>query len=123
MLAGANARAVILDFGLSRDLDHNLLDSLSLFGSGAIVGTPAFMAPEQLRGERATVSSDIYAFGVILFHAVTGRLPFEGQTPLAVALRKLQEPPRRLKTVAPHLDRAWDRAVASCLQLEPLARP
>ncbi|MBZ5728608.1 MAG: protein kinase [Acidobacteriia bacterium] len=123
MLAERPARAVILDFGLSRDLERNLLDSLSMFASKAVVGTPAFMAPEQLRGEAATSRSDIYALGVILFHALTGRLPFEGQTPLAIALRRLSEDAPRLRTAAPGIDIRWDRAIASCLEYSPDHRP
>ncbi len=123
MLAERPARAVILDFGLSRDLDHNVLNSLSLYASNAIVGTPGFMAPEQLRGEAATSRSDIYAMGVVLFHALTGCMPFEGGTPLAIALRKLSENAPRLRTKVPGINVQWDRAVASCLESCPDHRP
>jgi len=123
MLAGTPPRAVILDFGLARDVSRNLLDSLSVFGSQAIVGTPAYMAPEQLTGQPLTARSDVYALGVILFEALTGRLPFEGETALAIALRKLRGPAPLLRSVAPALGARWERAVASCLEPSPEHRP
>lgn len=86
MLVDNNSRAVILDFGLSHD--RKITDSLSMFGSQAMVGTPAFMAPEQLEGKAVRPAADIYALGGVLFHALTGVLPFHGKTSLAVALRK-----------------------------------
>ncbi len=113
--------AVILDFGLARQ--ENVLNSLSIFGSKAIVGTPVFMPPEQLRGEASSAESDIYALGAVLYHALTGKLPFDGESMLAIAVQKLDAPPPRLRTAAPQLATVWDRAVSSCLQVNPHDRP
>ena len=82
--------AVIMDFGLARvlgDQAHRFTERHEL------VGSAAYMAPEQLEeGAELTEATDVYAFGVVLFEMLTGRLPFEGNAPVAVALRRLSHP-------------------------------
>ena len=80
-------RAVITDFGVAFDTNASN-ETQTHFGLTAVVGTPSYMPPEQLRGEGASVASDVYALGVVAFEILTGRLPFEGETSLAVALRR-----------------------------------
>ena len=122
--AGDKSRAVIADFGLCFDERRPVTESLSMFGPEAVVGTPAYMSPEQLLGKGANQRSDIYSFGVLLFEMVTGRLPFNGETPLAIALRRLQlqqaPSPRTLNASLPI---PWERAILSCLASEPMRRP
>ncbi len=117
-------RAVIADFGLAYDLSRPVTETISLFGPGAIVGTPAYMAPEQLMGQPAGTSADIHAFGVVLYQAATGELPFPGETPLAVALRRLEDKevpsPRRIN---PQLSHSWEHAIQECLARNPTKRP
>lgn len=117
-----HSRPVITDFGLARDTAHRLGDS-SLFSAGTLVGTPSFMAPEVLDGQPAVVASDIYALGVVLFHMVTGRLPFEGRTPMEVALRRSRGQIPSALSLQPQLPLAWDWAIARCLSTDPAHRP
>ena len=85
----AGVRAVITDFGLA----HGLVPSgLSLTGTQEVVGTPAYMAPEQLNGGAITPATDIYALGVVMFEMLTGAVPFNTDNPLSTALKRLSEP-------------------------------
>ncbi len=79
-----NAR--IMDFGIARSLRTK-----SITGEGVIIGTPEYMSPEQVEGKDVDQRSDIYSLGVILYEMVTGRVPFEGETPLSVAVRQKTE--------------------------------
>ena len=105
--------AVIMDFGLARvlgDQAHRLTERHEFIGSAA------YMAPEQLEeGASLSAATDLYAFGVVLFEMLTGRLPFEGKGAVAVALRRLTHaaPPPSLYT--PELSSDWDTLVARCL--------
>lgn len=119
--AGAGAggeRAVITDFGLA-----------ATFGAAApgagegLVGTPAYMAPEQVEHKPLTPSTDLYALGVVMFEMVSGRLPFYGQTPQETASCRLHQDAPALRSVAQTVPAAWDRTVRACLQREVARRP
>jgi tetratricopeptide (TPR) repeat protein len=115
-------RAVITDFGLAREQESSAATG-SVFATGAIVGTAAYMAPEQLEGKPVTTAVDIHGLGVILFKMVTGRLPFEGDTALAVALRRLRSPAPSPREFVKDLDRCWEHAILACLEADPARRP
>jgi tetratricopeptide (TPR) repeat protein len=117
------SRVVIADFGLAHDAAAPVATTLTLYGPGAIVGTPAYMAPEQLRGLGASPQSDIHAFGVMLFQMLSGSLPFPGDSPLAIALRRLENNAPRLRKLAPSAPASWEAAVSACLQTDPQRRP
>src|SRR4029453_5041676 len=89
-----HTRAVITDFGLAREevAEPQPSEDLS-HATGAMVGTAAYMSPEQVVGGRITAAADIYAFGIVLYEMVTGVKPFAGATPLATALLRLRERP------------------------------
>jgi len=117
-------RAKVLDFGLAKRLDESQLDGLtrsqaSLTGPGVVVGTLAYMAPEQLRGQPADARSDVWALGVVLYEMATGARPFEGQTGFALSSAILKEPPRPLPAKVPLALRA---VIERCLAKEPADR-
>jgi len=94
---GGNAR--IMDFGIARSLKVEGITS-----DGIMVGTPEYMSPEQVKGLEVDQRSDIYSFGIILFEMVTGKIPFEGDTSLSIALKhKTETPPdpRKFNTQIP----------------------
>ncbi len=109
--------AVVMDFGLARDQETGREDS-TVIGTGVVAGTPAYMSPEQLRGEKATVASEVYSFGVVLYEMLSGVKPFEGQTAFQIAERRLRKRPPRLK-----IPRRWERVIQDCLEKEPGSRP
>lgn len=119
---GGPPTAVITDFGLAREMSGPP-NTRSLYGLDAIVGTPAYMPPEQLRGAGVSAASDLYSLGVIVFEMVTGRLPFEGDTSLAVVLRRLEQEAPSPRDFQPTLPARWDLAIGACLGKDPKARP
>jgi serine/threonine-protein kinase len=112
-------RPVVSDFGLARLLANSTSDRLTL--SGAVLGTPAYMAPEQARGEEATLSVDVYGLGAILYDLLAGRPPYLG-APLEV-LRKVSDeepvPPRELN---PGVPRDLETICLKCLRKDPAQR-
>lgn len=80
----ANGRPVLTDFGIAR-----MVDATAITESGATLGTPAYMSPEQGKGELGDARSDIYALGVLLYQLCTGRLPFDADTPYAIILKHI----------------------------------
>jgi serine/threonine protein kinase len=86
-------RVVITDFGLALRSNHDLTMSISVTGTGEVLGTPAYMSPEQVEGKELTPASDVYSLGLVLYQMVTGTRPFEGATPLLAAVRRLSEDP------------------------------
>ncbi len=112
-------RAVITDFGLA----HGLVPSgLSLTGTQEVVGTPAYMAPEQLNGGAITPATDIYALGVVMFEMLTGTVPFNADNPLTTALKRLSEPAPSPRVHVPSVDPGWESGILRCLEREPNER-
>jgi serine/threonine protein kinase len=93
-------RCKILDFGLARSVDK---EEAQITASGAILGTPAYMAPEQARGEKVDHRADLFSLGATLYRMATGRLPFDGPTPMAVLIALTTEAPLPLRETAPGL--------------------
>ena len=119
-----STRVVITDFGVARALTLASGEDAGegpLTGQG-ILGTPEYMAPEQVTGSEVTAASDIYALGVVLYEMVTGKLPFAADTPLAAAARRLNEAPPRPETTVPGLDKRWAATIVRCLARQPERR-
>jgi tetratricopeptide (TPR) repeat protein len=112
-------RAVITDFGLAQRMD---LADRPAAGSTGFRGTAAYMAPEQVAGREVTAAADLYAFGVVVYEMVTGRLPFRGVTPRATAEKRLTELPTPPSVHAPDLSPAWEQAILQCLARDPARR-
>ena len=121
MLCAGSGRLVVMDFGLARGIESTPVGSSS--PTAHFAGTAAYMAPEQLRGKRASFSSDIHALGVVLFEMVTGRRPFEGATIVEIASRRLNEKAPSARQWAPGLNRSWDIAISRCLAVHATDRP
>jgi tRNA A-37 threonylcarbamoyl transferase component Bud32/tetratricopeptide (TPR) repeat protein len=113
-------RVVITDFGLARSLRPDR--DASLTAESSLLGTPAYMSPEQVEGREATPASDIYALGVVLFELLTGRLPFTGDTALATATSRLHRDPPAPSASRADVPPRWDAIVARCLARDPAAR-
>ncbi len=114
-------RAVVTDFGLARSERPSSAGAV-LTEAGGLLGTPAYMAPEQVAGRPASPASDLYALGVVLYEMVTGALPFGGETPLEVAVKRLREPPTPPEVYRRELPARWREAILRCLDREPERR-
>ncbi|MDX1643693.1 MAG: protein kinase [Thermoanaerobaculia bacterium] len=114
---GEGPRAVITDFGLAVTLTSS--EESRLTRVGQLVGTPAYMAPEQLTGGEVTAATDIYALGLLVYEALTGELPFAKSSPFSGALQRLATPPPSLRSQIPNLPVRWERAVTRCLESDP----
>jgi serine/threonine protein kinase/Tfp pilus assembly protein PilF len=110
-----NAR--IMDFGIARSLRTK-----SITGEGVIIGTPEYMSPEQAEGKEVDERSDIYSLGVILYEMVTGRVPFEGETPLSVAHKHKYEPPADPRKFNPQVPDDLNRMILRCLEKDKSKR-
>lgn len=112
-------RAVITDFGLSQTLKEDGLtpmDTDRLTGTGQLMGTLAYLAPEQLEGKPSSAATDIYSLGVVLYQMLTGHLPFDGGSPLMAALKRLHEEPPHPRKFKPELDDTWCDVMLRCLE-------
>lgn len=110
-------KAKLGDFGLARTIEG----TSSLTGS-MLMGTPAYMSPEQVRGEKLDARSDQYSFGVILYQLFTGRLPFDGETPMKTAMMHLNDPVPSLRKHNPEVSSALERVIQTSLAKDPAAR-
>jgi tRNA A-37 threonylcarbamoyl transferase component Bud32 len=106
-----DGNAKIMDFGIARSLHTK-----GVTGTGVIIGTPEYMAPEQAEGRDIDHRVDIYALGAILFEMVTGRVPFEGATPLSVVLKHRSEPPADPQTLNAQISAGLSRVILKCLE-------
>ncbi len=109
-------RAILIDFGLASAMDR----ASSLTSAGAVMGTLAYMAPEQLQGETATTASDVYALGVIFYEMLAGTKPFAAKSPLRLAVQKSSQSggSARLQGVPA----VWQEAIGRCLHAIPAKR-
>ncbi len=99
VLVDKQGNAYLTDFGIAK-----VLEGTADFTGSSVLGTPAYMAPEQTLGKPATAQSDIYSLGVMLYEMVVGKPPFEADTPMAIALMHVHEPlplPRKIKEDIP----------------------
>jgi eukaryotic-like serine/threonine-protein kinase len=115
-------RVVVTDFGLALRSTHDLNATVSVTGTGEVLGTPAYMSPEQVEGKELTPASDVYSFGLVLYQMVTGARPFQGSTPLSVAVSRLRENPTPPHRLAPELGRRLESIILKCLERDPRSR-
>jgi serine/threonine protein kinase len=122
-----NGRAVVTDFGIARQSSNTTLGMSSSTSSTStregLVGTPAYMAPEQILGHPATPASDIYSLGLVIFEMVTGVRPFQGATNLPPSLiQRIQAPPPSPRNFVPEISPVWEKVILQCLSFDPAKR-
>ena len=111
-------RVVITDFGIARGGDDPVVTQV-----GAVVGTPRYMAPEQLQSRDVDARADLFSLGVMLFELATGRRPWPGDNAIAVAVSQATLAASTIDPATTHVPAAFAQIVAACLQLDPQDRP
>jgi serine/threonine-protein kinase len=116
VLLDSNNNAYLMDFGIAKILEG----MPDLTGTGLALGTPQYMSPEQCMGVKdLTPAMDVYALGVVLYQMVTGRLPFQAETPLAVIHQQLNDPLPPPRSVMPSLPEGVERVILKSLAKQP----
>jgi hypothetical protein len=110
---------MLSDFGIAKLLES---EETTLTGTGVGVGTPEYMAPEQGLGRPVDARADVYALGVVLYELVTGRRPYQADTPMAVLFKHLSEPLPPPRRYAPDLPEAVERLLFKALAKDPQDR-
>ena len=116
VLVDGEGRARVSDFGIAR------AGASEITATGSVLGTAQYLSPEQAQGLDVTATSDIYSVGVMLYEALTGRVPFDADTPVAVALKQVSEQPRPPSELNPQVPPALDAVVLRALAKDPANR-
>lgn len=107
----------VTDFGIAKSTD-----SQTITNTTSIIGSAHYLSPEQAKGTYIDFRSDIYSFGIVLYEMVTGRLPFEGDSPVTVALKHLQEDPVPPKNINSAIPDSLNKLILKAIQKEPIKR-
>lgn len=105
--------ARIMDFGIARSLEGK-----GITAAGVMIGTPEYMSPEQVEGKETDQRSDIYSLGIILYEMMTGRVPFEGDTPFTVGIKQKSEAPQNPKDINAQISDDLNVVILKCLEKE-----
>ena len=119
ILIDRTGKAYVTDFGIAKVLTAETQLTLD----GARLGTPQYMSPERCTGNTVTASSDIYSLGILVFQLITGRLPYEGPTPVSLVQKIVSDPPARIRDFQPEVPEAVERLVAYMIEKNPKNRP
>ncbi|WP_344244675.1 protein kinase domain-containing protein [Actinocorallia libanotica] len=114
--SGTRSRVKVMDFGIARLLSDT---ATRLTASGMLIGTPAYLSPEQAEGKDTLPASDLYSLGCVLYELLTGRPPFTGDSPTVVLLGHLQRTPEPPSALRPGLAPEWDGIVMTALAKAP----
>ncbi|WP_041313689.1 Stk1 family PASTA domain-containing Ser/Thr kinase [Heliomicrobium modesticaldum] len=117
ILITRTGRVKVTDFGIARSIAQNTMTM-----DRSIVGSVHYLSPEQARGLPVDEKSDIYALGVVMYELLSGQLPFQGETPIAVALQQIQEQPQALSVLNHRVPPALEQVVLRAMEKEPARR-
>jgi serine/threonine protein kinase len=110
--------AKLVDFGIAQ-----MVGDQKITRTGTAVGTPKYMSPEQVRGKELDTRSDIYSLGITIYEALTGQVPFKGDTDYEIMRKHEEEIPPSPGDINPHISKVWDRLILRCLSKDPGQRP
>jgi len=113
VIVDGEGKAIVTDFGIARAGVSEITQT------GSVMGTPHYLSPEQAQGFDVTPVSDLYSIGVILYEALTGRVPFEGDSAVAVAMKQVSQVPQRPSSINPQISPALDGVVMRALEKDP----
>jgi serine/threonine-protein kinase len=113
VIVDPEGKAMVMDFGIARAGVSNITQT------GSVMGTPHYLSPEQAQGHEVTAVSDLYSVGVMLYEALTGRVPFEGESAVAIAMKQVSEVPQRPSSLNPRVSPALDAVVMRALEKDP----
>jgi eukaryotic-like serine/threonine-protein kinase len=113
VIVDADGKATVTDFGIARAGVSEITQA------GSVMGTPHYLSPEQAQGFDVTAVSDLYSIGVMLYEALTGRVPFEADSAVAIAMKQVSQAPQRPSSINPQISPALDAAVMRALEKEP----
>lgn len=114
LMIDSDSRMVLTDFGIAK-----IVTGAQFTATGGMVGTPAYMSPEQGLGEAGDERSDLYSLGVILYQLLSGELPYDAETPLAVILKHLNSPVPSVKDLRPETPDTIDQIIRKLMSKEP----
>jgi eukaryotic-like serine/threonine-protein kinase len=113
VIVDGEGKATVTDFGIARAGVSEITQT------GSVMGTPHYLSPEQAQGFEVTAVSDLYSIGVMLYEALTGRVPFEADSAVAVAMKQVSQAPQRPSSINPQVSPALDAVVMRALEKEP----
>jgi serine/threonine protein kinase len=138
LLLHRDGRLLLADFGLARPVSQSGFPATSLAGAppdvtqmtdaaltmaGSLMGTPQFMAPEQIVGEPVSAATDIYALGIVAYTLLAGQMPFDGTPPTVILRQQVSEYPVPIRTLRPDLSPQVERVIGWALAKRPAERP
>lgn len=116
ILVDKSDQIYVSDFGLAKSFAEG---AIGMTQTGAFLGTPRYMSPEQVEGKPTDGRSDLYAYGLILYEMVTGDVPFTGDSALKVMYQRIQERPKNPRSINPEVPNWLDRVIMRCLEKDP----
>jgi eukaryotic-like serine/threonine-protein kinase len=113
VIVDEDGKATVTDFGIAR------AGASEITQAGSVMGTPHYLSPEQAQGQAVTAVSDLYSIGVVLYEALTGRVPFEADSAVAIAMKQVSHTPQRPSSINPAVTPALDAVVMRALEKDP----
>ncbi len=117
ILIGKDGTVKVTDFGIAKALFSDTLTQ-----TGSLLGSVHYFSPEQAQGKATTAPADLYSLGVLIFECLTNRLPFDGDNPVTVALKQVQEPPPLPSSINPSITPDMEKIIMKALEKDPLRR-